>query len=159
MLRTLVCSEDQRKCSIDLAGWSIFSAALRSKNGNGNGGETGTEGEGWTLFPFLTVARWERPAWVERSPALCRALCGLTLPCFFLWIRFLLCGAFLFSRLILPWFSCLFRHTIKFKVSELFTHGCRVFLPVGSCCPFRSRCTARIEGNKDMPANRVYLFR
>ena len=73
------------------------------------------------------------------------ALCVLTLPCFFLWIRFLLCWAFLFSRLILFGFGCLFRHTIKFKFSELFIHGCSVFLPVLPCCPFRSgNCTARI---------------
>ena len=56
---------------------------------------------------------------LRKPGAVNRALFVLTLPCFFLWIRFLLCWAFLFSRLILPGFSCLFRHTIKFKVSEI----------------------------------------
>ena len=81
----------------------------------------------------------------KKPGAVNRALCILTLPSFFLWIRFLLCSAFLFSRLILPRFSCFFRHTIKFKVSELLTHGCRVFLPGLTCCTFRSgNCTDRI---------------
>ena len=84
---------------------------------------------------------------IKRSPALWTGLsASLALPCFFLWIRFFLCWAFLFSRLILPGFSCLFRHTIKFKVSELFTHGCGVFLSVLSCYPFRSgNCTTRLS--------------
>ncbi len=62
-----------------------------------------------------------------RSPAINRALCVLILACFFLWIRFLLCWTFLFCWLILPGSGVFFRHTFKFKVSELFTHGCRVF--------------------------------
>ena len=88
-----------------------------------------------------------------------RALCVFTLPCFFLWIRFLLCGAFLLSRLILFRFSFLFRHKIKLKVSELFTHGCSVFLPVLRCCPFRSgNHTARLLVNKDMPIRVNTIF-
>ena len=72
-----------------------------------------------------------------RSPAVNRALCVLMLACFFLWIRFLLRWAFLFSRLILSGFSCLFRHTFKFKVSELFTYGCRVFSSRFSMLPLQ----------------------
>lgn len=66
---------------------------------------------------------------MKKARSVNRAFCVLTLPCFFLWICFLLCGAFLLGRLILFRFGCLFRHTIKFKVSELFIPGCIVFLP------------------------------
>ena len=81
---------------------------------------------------------------VRKKPSsMNRALCVLTLPS--LSTPFPLCGAFLFSRLILFRVSWLFRHTIKFKFSELFTHACIVFLPVHACCELRSgNCTARI---------------
>lgn len=66
----------------------------------------------------------------KKNPVLWTGLSALwPLARFFLWICFLLCWAFLFCRFILPGFSCLFRHTIKFKFSELFTHGSSVFLP------------------------------
>ena len=98
--------------------------------------------------------------WRKKKPgAVNRALCVFTLTCFFLWIRFLLSWAFLFGRLILFRFSCVFWHTIKFKISELFINGCKVFLPVFPCCHFRSgNCTARLKVIKDMPLGVNIIF-
>ena len=72
------------------------------------------------------------------SPVLRTGLIAFLPPCFFLWIRFFLCWAFLLSRLILSGFNFLFRHRFKFKISELLTRGCSVFLPVLACCLLRS---------------------
>ena len=66
----------------------------------------------------------------EKKPGdICQAFCGITLPCFFLWISFLLCWAFLFSRLILLWFSCLFWHTIKFILVNYLLMAAAYFFP------------------------------
>jgi len=96
---------------------------------------------------MLEVLKQNTNNGVKRSPVLCTGLSAfLTLPYLFLFTRFPLCWAFLFSRLILFWMSWLFWHTIKFKINELFTPGSGVFLPVLQCCAFRSgNCTATIS--------------
>ena len=106
----------------------------------------------WRENLVLEVLNQNSNNGIKRSPALWTGLTALlTLPCFSLWIRFLLCWAFLLTRLILPGFSCLFWHRFKFNVSELFTHRCTVFLPFLTCSPFRrGNFTAIVLVNKDM---------
>lgn len=80
------------------------------------------------------MSRNYEPVYIYKEPGFKPGSLSFDLTCFFLRIRFLLCGAFLFGRFILFGFSVFFRHTITFKVSECYV-GCRIFLPFIPCCP------------------------